>query len=246
MYQGLTVSVAMPAYNEAGAIDSVVRNYLAHPFVDEVIVADNNSADGTGDLARKAGARVIEVPQQGYGHACKAALDACTGDLLVLTESDGSMLAENLAVLLAFVEHFDCVKGARSNRFLVQPGADWDFLLMFSNWVMAKYMQVLYLGHKTFEDVSMREVGGTQRVIRRSSYEVIQPHLREGRSAFLPDMVTLMLRHDMKILEVPIVYRARIGESKITGNRLRAAQLAIRMARIITVNRFRTLSSDRP
>jgi glycosyltransferase involved in cell wall biosynthesis len=244
MYKGKKVSVAMPAFNEAGAIESVVRDYLANPFVDEVIVGDNNSTDGTGSLAAAAGARVIQVPQQGYGYACKAALDACTGDLLVLTESDGSLMAENVESLLVLSHHFDCVKGARSNLFLVQPGADWDFLLMFSNWMMAKFIQVLYLGHKTIEDVSMREAGGTQRVMRRESYEVIRPYIREGASAFLPETVTLMLRHNMKILEVPIVYRPRIGESKITGNRLRAAALAFRMVGVISRNRFRKL--DKP
>jgi glycosyltransferase involved in cell wall biosynthesis len=241
VYRGLKLSVAMPAYNEAGAIQGVVRDYLQHPMVDEVVVGDNNSTDGTGELARAAGARVVEVPQQGYGYACKAALDACVGDLLALTESDGSLMSENLESLLVFSDHFDCVKGARSNRFLVQPGADWDFWLMFANWVMAKYIQVLYLGSASLRDVSMREVGGTQRVMRRSSYEVIEPHISEGASAFLPDTVTLMLRHGMKILEVPIVYRPRIGESKITGNRIRAAKLALRMADIITRNRFRKL-----
>jgi dolichol-phosphate mannosyltransferase len=241
VYKGMRVSVAMPALNEAEAIQMVVRDYLGHPHVDEVVVGNNGSTDGTGDLARAAGARVVEVPTRGYGHACKAALDACTGDLLVLTESDGSLQSENLEKLFAFTDHFDLVKGARSNRFLVQPGADWTFSLMFANWALAKYLQVLYLGYKTFEDVSMREVGGTQRVMRRSSYEKIAPLIREGRSAFLPETVTLMLRHHMKILEVPIVYRARLGDSKITGNRFRAASLAIRMAIIITRNRFRPL-----
>ena len=229
----------MPAYNEAKAIEEVVKDYLSCPYVDEVIVGDNNSVDGTGEKAAQAGAKVISVPKQGYGYACKAALDACSGDYLVLTESDGSLPAENVEKLLVYMDYFDVVKGARSNHFLVTPDADWTFALMFANWALAKYMQVLYLGTRVFEDVSMREVGGTQRIIKRSAYEQIAPHLTEGKSAFLPDMVTIMLKKRMRILEIPIVYRARRGESKITGNRFRAAMLAFRMFRIITRNRFK-------
>jgi glycosyltransferase involved in cell wall biosynthesis len=242
MYKGKRVSVAMPAYNEADAIESVVMDYLSNPYVDEIIVGDNNSVDGTGALAEAAGATVIPVPQQGYGYACRAALDNCTGEYLILTESDGSLPAENIDIFLAYIEHFDVVKGARSNRFLVTSDADWTFILMFANWALAKYMQVLYLGSKMFEDISMREVGGTQRLMLRSSYETIRPFLREGQSAFLPDMVTIMLRRRMKIIEVPIVYQGREGVSKITGNRWTATKLAFRMFAIITINRFRRVT----
>ncbi len=240
MYRGRPVSVAMPAFDEAKAIEACVSDYLASPYVDEVIVGNNNSTDGTGDLAAAAGAKVVEVPRQGYGYACKAALDACAGDFLVLTESDGSLPAENLEKLLAYIDYFDIVKGARSNRFMVTDDADWTFAMMFANWVLAKYMQVLFLGTRMFEDVSMREVGGTQRVMRAETWREISPHVTEGKSAFLPDTVTIALKKRARILEVPIAYRGREGISKITGNRYVAAKLAFRMFVFITRNRFRS------
>jgi glycosyltransferase involved in cell wall biosynthesis len=231
----------MPAFNEVEGIETTVREFIGHPWVDEVVVADNNSSDGTAQRAIAAGARVVKEPRQGYGYACRTALSNATGELIVLTESDNSFYAGDLQILLAYIDHFDMVKGARSNRHLIEEGADWTLPLMLGNWLVAKYMQLLYLGLNALEDVNQREVGGTYRVIRRDALEHILPLLSEGKSAFLPDMTTLALRKGLKIVEVPVRYRRRLGTSKITGNRLKAALLALRMSVIISRNRFKRL-----
>jgi glycosyltransferase involved in cell wall biosynthesis len=79
---GKSVSVVFPAYNEAANIARAVREFLAVPAVDEVVVVDNNSKDGTGDLAREAGARVILETKQGYGNALQRGLREASGDYL--------------------------------------------------------------------------------------------------------------------------------------------------------------------
>jgi glycosyltransferase involved in cell wall biosynthesis len=241
VYGEKQVSVVMPAYNEAEGIGDTVREFISHPWVDEVVVVDNNSSDETAQRAIAAGAKVVLEPHQGYGYACRTALANGTGDLIVLTESDNSFYPDDLKILLAYIDHFDMVKGARSNRHLIEEGADWSFLLMFGNWLVAKYMQVLYFGLNALEDINQREVGGTYRVIRREALDSILPYLSEGQSAFLPDMTTIAIRKRLKILEVPIRYRRRLGTSKITGNRIRAMLLALRMGIIISRNRFKRL-----
>jgi glycosyltransferase involved in cell wall biosynthesis len=243
MYKGQTVSVVMPAYNESDGVYETVRGFVEHPYVDEVIVVDNNSSDNTAARAVAASARVVCEPRQGYGFACRTALEHARGELIVLTESDDSFCPDDLEILCAYVSHFDIVKGARSNRHLIQPGADWTFALMFGNWLVAKYMQLLYFGTGFMDNMNQREVGGTFRVMRREAYEVVRPHLREGQSAFLPDMTTIAIRKGLRIIEVPVRYRRRLGESKITGSRVKATRLAIRMAWIITRNRFKRLVS---
>lgn len=244
MYQGKTVSVVMPAYNEENGVAQTVTAFKEHQFVDEVIVVDNNSTDRTAEIAIRSGATVIREPRQGYGHACRTGLSAATGDLIVLTESDDSFFAEDLKILFAYIDFFDMVKGARSNKHLIEPGADWTFALMFGNWVVAKYMQLLYFGLNFMEDVNLREVGGTFRVIKRHAYTSVERDLTEGKSAFLPDITTLFIRHRFKVIEVPVRYRRRIGESKITGSRIKAFFLAIRMMKIITKNRLTSLSHE--
>lgn len=241
MYQNKRVSVVMPAYNEKEGIVETIKGFREHPFVDEVIVADNNSSDDTPVLAERAGAKVVYEKRRGYGFSCRTALAHASGDLIVLTESDNSFYPDDLELLFAYIPHFDIVKGARSNLHLIRSDADWTLGLMAGNWLLAKYMQLLYFGKNYLADMSMREVGGTFRVIKREALDRILPFLSEGKAAFLPDMITIALRKKMKIIEIPVKYRGRLGVSKITGNRLRAVLLAIRMLRIITWNRFRRI-----
>lgn len=231
----------MPAYNEEAGIRATVEDFLSNPVVDEVIVVDNNCTDATADIAAGAGARVIREARQGYGFACRTGLAAARGDLVALTESDNSFYAGDLQIFLAYIPYFDMVKGARSNHHLITRDADWTYGLLLGNWVLAKYLQVLYLWKRSIEDISLREVGGTFRLIRREALEVILPRLSEGQSALLPDMVTVALRKNLRVLEIPVRYRRRLGESKITGNRFRAFMLACRMGRIITENRWRAM-----
>jgi len=129
MYRGFRISVVMPAYNEADGIAEVVRGFRAVPEVDEVLVVDNNSSDGTGDLARKAGARVAMETQQGYGYACRRALEAATGDFVIITESDGTFRPTDLAKFLAYAGEFDVVFGTRTSKSCIWEGSNMGPLL---------------------------------------------------------------------------------------------------------------------
>ncbi len=231
----------MPAYNEREGVGQTVRAFLNHPYVDEVIVADNNSTDGTYEIAQEAGARVVRESRQGYGYACRTAIETAKGDLIILTESDNSFYAEDLNLLFAYIPYFDMVKSARSNHHLISDDADWTISLMLGNWIVAKYMQLLYFGFKFTQDMHMREMGGTYRVIKRAAYELIKPHLTEGQGAFLADMTSIAIKKNLKVLEIPIRYRGRLGVSKITGSRWRATLLGLRMIWIITRNRYKVL-----
>src|SRR5262249_28274969 len=111
MYKGMMGSVAMPAYNEASGVAKAVRGYLALPEVDEVVVADNNSTDGTAELAMACGARVVRESRQGYGYACRASLREAAGDLIVLVEPDSTFRQTDIHKFFAYSEEFDAVFG---------------------------------------------------------------------------------------------------------------------------------------
>jgi glycosyltransferase involved in cell wall biosynthesis len=227
----------MPAYNEEAGVADTVRAFKELPEVDEVIVADNNSRDRTVELARTAGAIIVPEPKQGYGHACIRALTSATGDYVVLVESDSSFIARDVYKFLAFIEEFDMVKGGRSNKHMIGPDADWGPFLKYGNWFIAKLIQLLYNGP------SMREAGGTFRIVRAPLLRTILPHLTRTDSAFLPDMVTIALRKGARILELPVNYRKRKGVSKITGNRWRAFKLGFSMIKVVLWNRVKSLRS---
>jgi len=118
------VSVAMPAYNEADGIADAVRGYLALPEVDEVVVADNNSTDGTSELASASGARVVRESRQGYGYACQASLREAAGDLIVLVEPDSTFRQTDIHKFFAYAEEFDAVFGTRTSKTCIWEGSN--------------------------------------------------------------------------------------------------------------------------
>ena len=96
------IAVAIPCYNEAAAIATVVAQFRAALPEAEIVVFDNNSTDGTGEIARGLGVRVVAVPEQGKGHAVRAAFATLAEfDVVVLTDGDGTYPAEAAPLLVA-------------------------------------------------------------------------------------------------------------------------------------------------
>ena len=176
-----TVSVIVPAYNEEATIGAVVRDYVACEYVDEVIVVDNNCKDRTAELAREAGARVVQESTPGYGSALRAGLEAATNDIFVLTEADGSFKAHDVGKLLAYLEDSAMVLGTRTTRQMVEQGANMGTLLRWGNVTMAKILELFwYIPHEP----RLTDVGCTYRALWSKTYDVIAPGLREtGRSS---------------------------------------------------------------
>jgi glycosyltransferase involved in cell wall biosynthesis len=227
VFDGRTVSVVFPAYNEQAGIGDAVRSFLALDEVDEIVVVDNNSRDRTADLARAAGGRVVTETKQGYGHALQRGLAEATGDLVVMAEPDGTFIAEDVRKLLAYVDNADLVLGTRTTREMVWAGANMGFMLRWGNWGVAKMLQVL------FNTPSLSDCGCTMRLIHKPALERIRGNLTVGSSHFLPEMVILARLAGLTMIEVPVTYRPRRGESKITGSFTTSTRVAVNMIRII-------------
>ena len=91
---GLELSVVMPCLNEARTLENCVRKSLdclqQHGIRGEVIVADNGSTDGSQDIARRTGARVVDVPARGYGNALWTGIRAAEGEYVIMGDADES------------------------------------------------------------------------------------------------------------------------------------------------------------
>ena len=227
VWQGRRVSIVFPAYNEEASIAAAVAEFGALDAVDEVVVIDNNSRDGTAGRAHAAGARVIREPRQGYGHALRRGLAEAEGEYVVLAEPDGTFMGKDVLKLLTYADDFDLVLGTRTTRELIWHGANMGWQLRWGNWLVAKLVQVL------FDGPSLSDCGCTLRLLRRSTVEELLPRLTVGGSHFLPEMVCLALLHDLRLVEVPVNYRRRIGTSKITGSMATTARVAVRMLQVI-------------
>ncbi len=206
-HTGRRVAVIIPARNEAAALPRVLAD-IPHELVHEVIVVDNGSTDGTADAGRAAGARVVSEPTPGYGRACLAgvaALQAST-DTLVFMDGDHSDDPEDLPRLLEPIARgeADLVIGSRVAR--AQPGS-LTVPQRLGNRLACALMQRMF-GFR-YTDL------GPFRAIRRDALERLQ--MRDRAFGWTVEMQAKAIRQGLRIVEVPVRYRPRIGRSKISG-----------------------------
>lgn len=224
----------MPAYNEAAGIEAVVRGFLAISEVDEVVVADNASSDGTGVKAAFAGARVVREERRGYGYACRAALAASDGDLVVLVESDSTFVPRDLYKFLTYAEDFDVVFGTRTSKACIWSGSNMGNLLRYGNCAVAKLLEYVHNGP------CLTDVGCTYKLFTRPALRQILPVLEVGDSRLSPEVIIAAVRLGFRCVEIPVMYGSRVGESKITGDSLKAFTLGLAMIELILRYRFRS------
>lgn len=227
MYGKKSVTVVFPTYNEEQYIRPAVEDFFSVGVIDEIVVVDNNSRDRTADEARRTRARVVQETAQGYGHALRRGLREASSDIVIMAEPDGTFIGRDVLKLLAYSDDFDMVCGTRTTRELVWAQANMGWFLRIGNWVVAKMLQFLFGGP------SLSDCGCTLRLTHKAALAHIQDHLTVGGSHFLPEMVILGLKHGLKIIEVPVNYRSRIGESKITGSMGGTLRTGFRMIGLI-------------
>jgi glycosyltransferase involved in cell wall biosynthesis len=228
MYRGKSISVVFPAYNEEQNIVSAVEDFFQNGVVDEILVVDNNSRDQTAQLVReRTRARLIQEPRQGYGSALIRGLKEARTDLVILAEPDGTFLGRDVLKLLAYAEDFDLVMGTRTSRQLIWSGANMDWFLRFGNIAVAKLLEFL------FNTPQLTDCGCTLRLIRRDKLQLFLDQLTVTKSHFLPEMVIRARRAGLSMIEIPVNYRNRVGESKITGTFRGTFQTGMRMIGLI-------------
>lgn len=232
MYQGKKVSVVMPAYNEEKYISTAVREFKALPEVDEIVVVDNNSTDNTRKLAEEAGAIVVTEKKQGYGYACQRGLKSASGDYIILVEPDGTFSPHDVRKFLAYSEDFDFVVGSRTSKEMIYEGANMGFFLKWGNWTLAKMIELLFNGP------SLTDVGCTYRLIKRDALEKIKGKWTVGGEHFSPEMIISALKAKVRTIEIPVNYKPRVGESKITGKKRKAMKVGLRMIGLILKHRL--------
>ncbi|MBI3968535.1 MAG: glycosyltransferase family 2 protein [Chloroflexi bacterium] len=234
MWRGRTVSVVLPTYNEKGSIRQFIEDVLATGVVDEVVVVNNNAAAGTSEEVAKTAAREVIEPQQGYGFASRRGLAEATGDYIVLAEPDGTFVARDVLKLLAYAEDFDVVYGTRTARELIWEGANMGWFLKWGNWAVAKLMEIL------FNSTNLTDVGCTMRLISRPALQRIRSHFQVGGSHFGPEMMLLSFSYGLRVIQIPVNYRQRVGRSSVTGSNRVAFALGLRMIGLILAFRLQT------
>jgi hypothetical protein len=117
---------------------------------------------------------------------------------------------------------------------MIWRGANMGFFLKWGNWAVAKLVEVL------FNTSHLSDVGCTYRLITRETLEEIKPKFRVGGSHFGPELMLLIITSGARVVEVPVNYLPRVGESSVTGDMQKAVKLGLQM--IVYVVRFRLRS----
>ncbi len=221
------ISVVLPAFNEEKNISSALNDFFSREIVDEVIVIDNNSTDNTAELAKPTMARVVKEERQGFGFAVQRGLREATGDYVIMCEPDGTFIANDIYKLLDYTDEFDMVLGTRTSKSCIWTGANMGIFLRWGNYLVAKLLEFIFNGP------SLTDVGCTMRLIKKDVLKKINYKFTVGSTHFLPEMVILAIINNFKIVEIPLNYKPRIGESKITGNFKKALSTGLKMIFLI-------------
>jgi glycosyltransferase involved in cell wall biosynthesis len=240
MWHGRTVSVILPTYNERDSIRQSIEDILALDVADEVLVINNNAALGTSEEVAKTSAREIHEPRQGYGNAIRRGFREATGELLIVSEPDGTFLGRDFLKLLAYADDFDVVYGSRTARMFIWRGANMGLFLRWGNWAVAKLMEFL------FNSTNLTDVGCTMRLIHREALTEIEPDITIGGSSFGPEMMILTLLHGQKVIQIPVNYLPRVGESSVTGDFWKAFFLGMTMIGLVLRYRLRSWLGLKP
>jgi hypothetical protein len=228
---GARVHVGLTAWNDEESIGPAVCEFRECRCVDRVIVVDNKSSDGTARVAAEAGAdEVVVETTPGYGSCCMRALAEASrdADVIVLCEGDMTFSAHDVKKLLAYLENCDLVLGTRATQELRDRHTQMDWLLNPGNQVVAKLVQTRFWGTR------LTDMGCTFRAIRADAYRRLQGRLRVRGNHFSPHMFIEALKMDMRVIEIPVFFRARMGESKGVGsNKVKATKVALKMIGLI-------------
>ncbi len=218
------VSVIIPALNEAESIGQVVSE-MPWQLIAECIVVDNGSTDRTAEIAKAAGARVITSPR-GYGAACLAGSNAAlsTSEILAYMDGDGADIIAGLSRLLTPIQanEADFVIGSRL-RGTREPGS-----MLPSQLFAARLVGFLL---RIFQGVRYTDMCAF-RAIRRSSFQQLQ--MSELTYGWNLEMQIKAVQHKLRILEIPVDYRNRIGgQSKVSGNLSASFRAAVRILEVL-------------
>ncbi len=240
MWRGKSVSVVFPTYNEKDSIRAVIGDFFATEVVDEIVVVDNNAAAGTMNEVLQTDAILVRQPEQGYGYAIQRGLEVASGDYLIVSEPDGTFSGRDVVKLLAYAEDCDVVYGTRTHREFIWAGANMGWFLKWGNYAAAKIMEF------SFNTSTLSDVGCTMRLLSRSAFEEIRPHFSVGGSAFGLEMMLLSLIRRLRVVQVPVNYTVRVGQSSVTGDRAKAVRLGLQMLWLIADYRIRSLFGRHP
>jgi glycosyltransferase involved in cell wall biosynthesis len=206
MYLGRRIAVVIPALDEERAIGRVIDDLP--DFVDRVVVGDNGSSDRTAEVAGAHGAIVVAEPERGYGAACLAALaHVGDADIVVFMDGDYSDHGDEMVLLVAPIarDEVDMVIGSRALG--ERESGSLTPQQQFGNWLATWLIRLIWGAHYT--DL------GPYRAISMQAFARLG--MADRNYGWTVEMQIRAAVAGLRTREVPVSYRVRIGQSKVSG-----------------------------
>jgi glycosyltransferase involved in cell wall biosynthesis len=221
MAEPSSITVAIPAFNEAGVIGSVVQAMAQAAPWREIIVVDDGSTDGTGAAAAAAGARVVSHPyNKGNGASVKTAIRAAEGEWIVIVDGDGQHRPVDVLAVTGKLGEYDLVVGARAAEAQATHGR------RLGNGLLNGLAS--YLTERRIPDLT-----SGLRAARREHWLEFVHLLPNGFST--PTTTTLaFLKAGYNVLFEPVQVQRRVGTSKIRLAR-DGARFFLILIKVITI-----------
>jgi len=219
MVRPFRAALVIPALDEEGAIEAVVRGFSSvadregRPLLEEIVVADNGSRDRTRERAEASGATVVREPRRGYGSACLAGLaylharDTGPPDFVVFADGDGSNIPEEVDILLEPLVRgrADLVIGSRVER---SEAGSLTFAQRFGNRLATRLMRLLH--RSAYSDL------GPFRAITWTGLRRLG--MQDPDYGWTIEMQLKAAKRGLRIVEVSVGNRSRLaGRSKVAG-----------------------------
>ncbi|MBI2996286.1 MAG: glycosyltransferase family 2 protein [Candidatus Melainabacteria bacterium] len=213
------ISLVIPCFNERGAIEQTIDeiNFLLGKALHEIVIVDDGSFDGTYEILKnRKDIKLVRNPyNKGYGYSLKKGIIAATGEIIVITDADGTYPIESILLMVKKLEEgYDLVIGKRQNLKTFDP-----FLKKLSRFFFKQLAQFV-AGEKILD------VNSGLRVFRRDVILKYLPNTSAGFSFSLSTTLIFILE-GLSVFYFPVEYRPRIGKSKVKYLRdiLRSAQI---------------------
>ena len=202
------VSVIIPTMNEEASIGLVIEEVIKAlgPIPHEILVIDTDSKDKTREVAAAKGAVVVDEPRKGYGRAYKTGFEKASGEIIATLDADMTYPASMIPQLITLLENRE-LDFVTTNRFAMMHKGAMGAKHRFGNWVLSATTRTLFR-------VKLKDSQSGMWVFRRA---ILKDLVLESDAMSLSEELKIEAFKKKRAVEVPIEYRVRVGEVKLSS-----------------------------
>jgi len=231
------ICVVIHVYNEEQVIEKVITDFKSQKNVEYIVVIDNHSTDATVEIAKRCGVIVISKDEnKGYAHSWvmgqRESLKT-DANVIVITDADGTFSAYDIEKMIQYLNNSDMVVGSRMIQVLCEKDNQNNMFLVWGNNFIGRLLQIKFFTFGYISLIPLTDVGCSYRCFRRETLEKIiekytykdgdKPVFGVNDTTIGLFTTTKVLENRLRVVEIPITFKRRIGHSKMRADKKRRA-----------------------